>query len=131
MGGRGSSSGMSKKGKKYGTEYHSLLQINNVKFIKKNDGSTTAPMETMTPNRVYVTVNKKDEPKNITFYDKGNKRYKQIDLIGYPHKIDGVPTLPHTHLGYFHSENGTRKVNNEEAAFIEKIKSAWDNKRKT
>lgn len=57
MGGRGASSGMSVKGKLYGTEYRSLLTVGNIKFIKKNDGNVTAPLETMTKGRVYVTLN--------------------------------------------------------------------------
>lgn len=33
MGGRGSSSGISDKGKKYGTEYHSVYESGNIKFL--------------------------------------------------------------------------------------------------
>ena len=35
MGGRGASSGISVKGKKYGSQYRTLLTVGNVKFIKK------------------------------------------------------------------------------------------------
>ena len=49
--------------------------------------STTAPMETMTKNRVYVTIsNDTGKPKFVTYYDKDNKRYKQLDLSGIAHK---------------------------------------------
>lgn len=74
MGGRGSSSGISVKGKPYGTEYKSLLTSGNIKFVVKLDGSTTAPMETMTANRVYVTLSPQGDPKFISYYDRENKR---------------------------------------------------------
>ena len=52
MGGRGASSGISKKGKIYGSEYHTILKSGNIKFVKYNEGNTTAPMETMTKGRI-------------------------------------------------------------------------------
>lgn len=36
MGGRGVSSGVSVKGKPYGSEFRTLLQADNVKFVKQN-----------------------------------------------------------------------------------------------
>ncbi len=91
-------------------------------------------METMTKNRVYVTVtNDKEEPKFITYYDKDNKRYKQIDLSGTKHK-ETLPSgkikildIPHTHLGYEHKENGSRKVTEKERKLIDRINKLWDN----
>lgn len=35
MGGRGSSSGISASGKKYGTQYKTLLKDGNIKFVSK------------------------------------------------------------------------------------------------
>ena len=61
MGGRGASSGMSATGKPYGSEYHTLHQSGNIKFVAVNEGSPTAPLETMSRGRVYVTVS---EPEN-------------------------------------------------------------------
>ena len=104
MGGRGSSSGISDAGKIYGTEYKSLLTYGNIKFVVNLDNSASAPMETMTNNRVYVTLSPEGNPKFISYYDKENKRRKQIDL-DKPHK--GV--LPHTHHGYEHNENDSSK----------------------
>ena len=63
MGGRGSSSGISDKGKKYGTEYHTVYQSGNIKFIKISKGNITPPFETMTKGRVYVTVSNQDTNK--------------------------------------------------------------------
>ena len=103
MGGRGSSSGMSGSGKPYGTEYRTLMQSGNIKFVAVNNGASTAPLETMTKGRIYVTVNEKgEELKAVSFYDNKNKRYKQIDLDHY-HKINGKPEKPHTQMGYLHN----------------------------
>lgn len=126
MGGRGSSSGMSKKGKKYGSEFSTLLHVGNIKFVRYNDGSTTAPMETRAKNRIYVTVTKQNKIKYIDFYKNG-KRYKQIDIIGKPHYIDGKAVIPHTHYGYNHSENGTFNPTKKENELIAKVKRLWDN----
>ncbi len=129
MGGRGSSSGISSKGKAYGTEYETLYQSGNIKFVKYNNGATTAPMETMTKDRVYATIDYKGEVKHISFYDKENKRYKQIDLDHY-HKVDGNKEKPHTHYGYIHDENGTRKSDINDRALIDRIKKIWQNRKK-
>ena len=83
MGGRGASSGISVDGKKYGTEFRSVYESGNIKFIKYNDSSATkAPLETMTKGRVYATTSERDEVKYITYYDKNNLRFKQIDVSG-------------------------------------------------
>ena len=127
MGGRGSSSGVSVKGKKYGTEYKSLLKSGNIKFVQINEGSVTAPMETMTRGRVYVTLTKGDDPKPkfISYYDNENKRVKQIDL-DRPHK--GV--LPHTHHGYEHNESDSSKgfanLTVEEKKMVERVYEIWE-----
>lgn len=61
MGGRGASSGISVSGKKYGTEYETLLAVSNIKFVKRLDNSQNAPLETMTRGRVYVTIGANNE----------------------------------------------------------------------
>ena len=128
MGGRGASSGLSNKCKPYGSEYTTVYQSGNIKFVKPNEGSTTAPMETQSKNRIYVTLDYKDEPKFVSYYDKEGKRYKQIDLAGQAHKIDGVSSLPHTHMGYNHNENGDRDLSEEEKKIVARIKKVWYNK---
>lgn len=81
MGGRGSSSGISDKGKKYGTEYKAVAQFGEIKVVRvKGSGSVTAPIETITKNRVYATIDKKGDIKHITFYDTYGERVKQIDV---------------------------------------------------
>ncbi|HGA0129085.1 TPA: hypothetical protein ACGP1A_001461 [Streptococcus agalactiae] len=129
MGGRGASSGISEKRKKYGTEYHSLFTSGNMKFIVQNeDSSQTAPMETMIKGRVYALIDKnKNIPKNITFFDKSNKRSKQIDLDHEHKKLQ-----PHVHHGYEHSEFensklGASKLTKKELKLVERVNNEWYN----
>lgn len=131
MGGRGASSGRSAKGKAYGTEYSTVYQSGNIKFIRKNDNSSiNTPMETMTNGRVYVTLGKNNKPKSFTYYDKNNKRMKQVDIVGREHKVNGEYIIPHTHKGYLHDEKGTRNLSSKESKMLERIKKTWDNKLK-
>lgn len=129
MGGRGSSFGVSNKGMPYGTEFKSVLHVGNIKFVKHLNGSATNPMKTRTKNRVYVSVNKNNKIKAISFY-KNEKRYKQIDISGKPHYIDGKPVLPHTYYGYVHSENGTFEPTKREMKIIENVKKTWNNEKR-
>lgn len=48
MGGRGASSGMSDKGNEYGSQYHTVLESENIKFVSKNKRTSETLMETMT-----------------------------------------------------------------------------------
>ena len=122
-GGRGASSGISAKGKPYGSEFRTLLTNGNIKFIRYNDStSAKAPMETMARGRVYVTVNSENKPVYITYFDKENRRRKTIDLL---HEHGGIS--PHTHEGYIHRENGTHKPTTEEKAMIERVRQIWYN----
>ena len=127
MGGRGSSSGVSVKGKPYGSEYKTVLKYGNIKFVKINSGSPTAPMETMTNGRVYVTIGSNGNPRFISYYDKDNKRVKQIDLER-PHQ--GVS--PHTHHGYEHNENNSPKgyanLTPEEKKMVDRVRKIWYNR---
>ena len=78
MGGRGSSSGMSVKGRKYGSQYHTVLTDRNIKFVQKNDRTSESLMETMTKGRVYVVVGE-DDILQIIYLDSENRRKKTID----------------------------------------------------
>lgn len=131
MGGRGSASGMSDEGKRYGTEYKAIAQFGNVKVVKYNgeNGKTQAkaPKETMTLGRVYATVDKFYDIKNITFYDAEGERIKQIDIKGPKH----AGALPHTHNGYEHDEYGTYPgVSAKDQKLIDKVMAQWKRKRK-
>ena len=127
MGGRGSSSGISNSGKLYGTEYKSLLKVGNIKFVRRKGNSAVAPMETMTKGRVYVTVNADSRLKSISYYDNQNKRSKTIDL-DKAHK--GMK--PHTHHGYEHNENdskkGAAKLTPKEKKMVARVEKLWYNK---
>ena len=129
MGGRGSSSGVSVKGKAYGTEYTTLHESGNIKFVRYNDSnSSKTPIETMTNRRVYVTIDNRDNISAITYYDEENKRSKQIDLM-HPHKN----MIPHTHHGYLHNENdgakGAANLTPKEKRMVESVTDKWYNKR--
>ncbi len=127
MGGRGASSGISVKGKRYGTEYKTLAQFGEIKIVQIKDGrATTPPMETMRYGRVYATIDKKGDIKHITFYDANGERNKQIDVKGHSH--DGLS--PHTHIGYEHNEINTRALTRQEQQYADALLKKWENKRK-
>lgn len=125
MGGRGASSGVSNSGKEYGTEYRSVITKGNIKFVVKNEGSATAPMETMTKGRVYATIGSDGEVRTVSYYSNDGKRIKQIDVAGRPHIIDGEKVLPHTHIGYKHREGGTDYLTRKEQRMVARIKAEW------
>ena len=128
MGGRGSSTGISDKNKPYGSEYKTLLTYGNIKFVVSVNGNATAPMETMTKRRVYVTLDYKGDLKFISYNGKGNIRCKQIDL----HKFhNGVS--PHVHHGYIHneydSEKGFSHLTPKEMAMVDRVTKIWEEKK--
>ena len=127
MGGRGASSGISDSGKRYGTEYKTIAQFGNVKVVRANDGGAKAPMETMTPGRVYATVDKFNDIKYITFHDAEGERVKQIDVKGKKHN----GALPHTHNGYEHDEYGTYPgLSGKDEKLVSNVLQQWERKRK-
>ncbi|MCD8368269.1 MAG: hypothetical protein LUC48_09655 [Clostridiales bacterium] len=122
MGGRGAASGNGKH--PYGTEFQSLLEYENIKFVKQTSGRNAKdPLETQTKGRVYVTVNARGELNSINFYDDSGRREKSINLSGHGEGKD-----IHVHLGYYHSENGERPPNPSEIAIVEKIRRIWYNR---
>lgn len=127
MGGRGASSGISNKGRKYGTEYSTILKNGNIKFVKKTSSDSETIMETMTKGRVYANINNKGEIASIVYFDKNNKRNRQIDLT---HKHKGE--IPHTHHGYLHNEKdgkkGASKLTIEEKKIVERVQKIWYDK---
>lgn len=128
MGGRGASSGISAKGNEYGSQYHTLFQSGNIKFVVKNSRDSEPLMETMTKGRVYVTVGEKRNGEkaitSIRYFDEDNKRTKQID---FDHSHKGVS--PHTHHGYFHNENdgpeGFSDLTAAEKAMVDRVNGLW------
>lgn len=92
-------------------------------------GNITPPFETMTKGRVYATVSNQYKLKPIVFFDKQNKRYKQVD-VDHTHKINGEWTQPHTHKGYEHNEMGNRQLTDKEHSYVNELLKKWETKRK-
>lgn len=82
FGGRGASSGISSKGNKYGSQYHTVFESGNMKFVENNKdiNEREALMETMTPGRIYVQVGGNDILRIITF-DKKIRESEQLKKI--------------------------------------------------
>jgi hypothetical protein len=122
MGSRGSSSGISDSGKPYGSEYETLLRVDNIKFVRHLTGSSTPPLETMSADRgrIYVTINNRNQMKNITFYDENGHKNRQIDL-NHVHK--GLQ--PHVHLGYDTHSGDRIALTKREQRLERKVKKAW------
>ena len=99
-----------------------------MKFVMQNSGSAKTPMETMSKGRVYATVNEQGDVKAITYYDKHNKRYKQIDVKGPKHPVNGKKIIPHSHHGYDHDEKGTRVPSAKEQKMIDRVLKTWENR---
>ena len=130
MGSRGASSGRANNGKAYGTEYRTVYQAGNIKYVAYNEANNAKPpMETMTNGRIYATVNGQGDVKTITYYDKHNKKHKQIDVSGQAHTVNGVVLKPpHTHRGYIHDEKGTRPLSPKEGKMLERVLKTWYNR---
>ena len=125
MGGRGASSGISDKGKPYGSQYQTVLRDGNITFVKAKTDHPESLFETRTRGRVYVTVGGNDILR-ITYSDTENKRTKQIDLDHSHAKMK-----PHVHHGYYHKENdgkkGATNLSTKEEAMVERVKKIWYN----
>ena len=147
MGGRGASSGKryQKDGREYnyGDEYGSVHTAGNIKFVyNKQNVSVTAPTETMTEGRVYVTlardIDKKtgvitlNEPKYITFFEGGKQRTLQFDVDGHWHGSTEVLSnkvgrrqKSHRHIGYNHDKKSARLLNPEERKIVANVMWEW------
>lgn len=126
MGGRGASSGVSDKGKKYGTEYETLLTVGNIKFVRYADSnSAKIPLETRTKGRVYAVVNAKGDINSIDYYDNSGKHRKSINILHSHNQFPGM----HTHEGYYHAENGTHNLTANEKKLVDFLLRTWHNRR--
>jgi hypothetical protein len=122
MGGRGAASGKSAQGHDYGTEFKTLLEVDNIKFVQYiHTENAKTPLETMSAdkNRVYALINKFNFIKSITFYDKSGKLQRQIDL-DHSHRGQN----PHVHVGYEHSPE-TVPLNKNDEEYIAKVRKLW------
>lgn len=129
MGGRGASSGVSKLGHKYGTDYRARLVSGNVKFVEKTGNDSETIMETMTRGRVYVTIGANDTLQSIFYFDNEGRRAKQIDLR-HVHKVKRqgrkIKLMPHTHHGYEHVKSATTRLTDKERALVARVTRIWD-----
>lgn len=136
MGGRGAASPSGRYGKKnekiYGSEYHTVLEIGNIKFIKRNSGASSAPLETQInperkPNgRIYVNVSNDDKIRYISFYDQNGKKEKQWDVNDHEHRRGNINYgRNHVHYGYEHNEKGDGVLTPEERRKAAEIFSLW------
>lgn len=130
MGGRGSSSGVSDNGNKYGSQFHVLKDISgnrlvrgNIEFIESNSRDSESLLETMTSGRVYVLVGGNDLLK-VVYFDNDNKHKKEINF-GHKH----ANMNPHVHHGYYHNERdgskGATQLNTKEKKMVERVKKIW------
>lgn len=120
MGGRGASSGISKYGNRYGSQYRTVASKSNIKVIKPKVKRPEVVMETKTSGRVYGVLNNHNILSYVVYFDKENKRKKIIDL-GHAH----YGMKPHTHHGYLHNENdgdkGATKLTCKEKKMVRRI----------
>ncbi|MCI6173549.1 MAG: hypothetical protein MR671_04740 [Clostridiales bacterium] len=132
MGGRGARSGSYIwRGKKhtYGDEYKTIYQYRNIKYLAIKEGSATAPLETQTQGRVYVTLGSNGKPRYITYYTGAGNKKKEIDLEGPSHSVNGERIKPpHTHNGNKHSEHATHKPTKREQKMIDFVLEKWENR---
>lgn len=125
MGGRGASSGTSKAGNRYGSQYRTLAVDGDMKLVVANGKDAETLVETMTPGRVYALVNAKNgNLKSVIFHDASLKRNKRIDLDHYHLKAK-----PHAHDGYLDGEFRAGLTDGERAA-VDKAVSLWETYRR-
>lgn len=134
MGGRGASSDTGRRVKKYGTEYRTLLQFSNIKFVEKISAGSEELLETRTKGRVYVTVRSDKHLKSIIYFDKQRKRNKSIHLDHIHHKMQ-----PHVAHGYFDNEydnkagvkSGVTHLSPEEKKMVDRVIKVWENRKRS
>ncbi len=121
MGGRGASSGLGKN--PYGSQYNTVLEHENIKFVTNAVKNYEPLMETMTPGRTYVQVGG-EEIVRIVFMGEKNKRNKVIEK-------DKRTKEWHVHHGYFHTEDSEKNhepLSTADKAFLEKVNKIWHNR---
>lgn len=103
MGGRGAASGMSAYGNPYGSQYHTLLEDGNIKFVTKNTRQSEALMESQTPGRIYAVIGGTGADAKVIYImiiGPNGERVTQIDVDKHMHDKE----IRHPHHGYFHDE---------------------------
>lgn len=125
MGGRGASSGISKYGNKYGSQYKTVAAEGNVKIVKARVPKAELLLETMTRGRVYGILNSKGDVGTIAYFDNDGKRSKRIDLDHIHKKLK-----PHVQHGYFgegpDGKLGASRLTREEKRMVDRVLRLWD-----
>lgn len=128
----------------------SMHTAGNIKFVynRQPSASVTAPSETMTEGRVYVTLDRtidKDtgvvtlgKPKYITFFDGERKRNLQYDIDGHFHPSKAEKKArrkqkikekslrnSHSHKGYNHDSKSATLLTPEERSIAAKVLREW------
>lgn len=130
MGGRGSSSGFSvdKNGNPknaYGTQYSTLFQDGDIKFVVKNSRQSEPLMETMTSGRIYAEVGGNRIIRIVQFGD-DNRRNRVIEY-------DKRTKTWHSHAGYYHGENSKGAHDSISAGdqnLLDNVLALWHNHNK-
>ncbi|MEC4272736.1 hypothetical protein VJ923_06160 [Adlercreutzia sp. R25] len=125
MGGRGASSGSSKAGNRYGSQYRTLASDGDLKLVVANSKEAETLVESMTPGRIYAVVNQKNgNLKSVIFNGGDGKRAKRVDLDHFHEK-----KKPHAHDGYL---DGVFRgdLTQEESAVVDRAISLWETYRR-
>lgn len=120
MGGNGASSGISAKGNKYGTQYRTVFESGDIKFVTKVKRDAESLLETKTMGRVYVEVGGEDLLRIVSFDDKKRRNH----VIERDKRRGGW----HTHNGYYHAENGASEhepLSDSDKEMLAKVTAMW------
>lgn len=105
--------------KEDGKTYSSIGEVDGVKVLVREKGSSKAPEFSHTENRIYAVI-QNGELKHLTWYDENHNQSVSIDFL-HPHK--GVQ--PHKHFYLDHSGPGI-PITKEELALANKIRRRFN-----
>ena len=129
MGGRGASSGTSKAGNRYGSQYRTVVSSGNIKIIDARHSGVETVIETMTRGQSLWCTELERKSWKHSHFDNENKRSKRIDL-DHTHK----KMIPHTQHGYMTGGNdgkkGVSSLTPNEKKMVERIRRLWENKKR-
>lgn len=125
----GAKKGISDKGHIYGTDYKTILQSGNIKFVVKNRPDAEELLETMTRGRIYVTLNSKNEPSQIHYFNNELDKNKRIDITQSHQEMK-----PHLH-GFQeqisrNGKKGASKLTKKEQQMVDRVLKIWYNHNK-
>ena len=102
-----------------GQTYHSVGEVEGVKVLIRDSGSSKAPEYSHTANRVYAVI-QNGALKHLTWYDENHNQSASIDFL---HNHDGLK--PHKHLNLDHSGKAY-PVSKDELALANKIRRRFN-----